>query len=149
VNKIPDDYGARIVFMAMYAKDFLGQNAEDLKSALSGKPPESQGGGTEQFASICPPDVAASRREEALRKSKESCVLPETLSAEEIQEAITERLKVIVSTKTKSLQAKGINPTIDIIPIIKEAEKSAVYLNQKKMETEQGTLAPTAPAPGL
>lgn len=145
VNSIPDDYGARIVFMAMYAKEFLNKTETDLKSALSGQRPAES---TEGFATICPPDVAASRRE-ALNKTKESCILPETLTPDQIEDAIEEKLKRIVGTKNKLLQAQGIPVEIDIQPIIASANKSAAWLKQKKIETEQGTLAPTAPAPGL
>lgn len=148
VNSIPDDYGARIVFMAIYAKEFLGKTEMDLKSALSGQRP-ADAGATENFSTICPPDIAASRREDALRKQKESCVLPESLTSEQIDEAVTDKLKRIVGTKNRLLQAKGIPVEIDIRPIIAEAKKSAAYLKQKKTETEQGTLAPTSSAPGL
>ena len=82
--------------------------------------------------------------DEELKKVVEYC---ETL--EKIEDAIEEKLKRLVGTKNKLLQAQGIPPEIDIRPLIASANKSAAWLKQKKNETEQGTLAPTAPAPGL
>jgi len=146
VQKIPIDYGARIVFMAIYAKEFLGSTEQLMRDALSGKgkvPPVEEG-----FA-ICSPDVADTRRAEKSKKGEESCELPENLTQEQIKEAVTVILKQIVAEKTTRLSQKKISPTLDILPIIKDATKSADYLNKKGKEAEEGNLEMTSSVPNL
>lgn len=146
VQKIPVDYGARIVFMAIYAKEFLGSTEQLMKDALSGNgkiPPVEEG-----FV-ICSPDVADTRRAEKSKKGQESCELPENLTPEQIKEAVTVILKQIVAEKTTLLTKKQISPTIDILPIIKDATKSADYLNKSAKKAEEGTLEMTTPVSKL
>jgi len=140
VQKIPVDYGARIVFMAIYAKDYLGSTEILMKDALSGKgkiPPPEEG-----FV-VCSPDVIDTRKAEKLKKGSESCVMPEDLSPEQIKESVTVLLKQLVAEKTTRLLAKKVDPQIDILPLIKDATKSAKYLNEKANEANEGTLQMT------
>ena len=67
LQKVPSDFGARVVLMAVYAQGFLADKEKILKDALSGNgtPPVSDG------FSVCSPDVADSRRAE---KKSESCI---------------------------------------------------------------------------
>jgi hypothetical protein len=141
VQKIPVDYGARIVFMAIFAKEYLGSTEKLMKDALDGKgkiPP------IEGFV-VCSPDVIDSRKAEKLKngKAQEACDLPEDLSPEQIKEAVTLILRQLVAEKTTVLNKKKIDPQIDILPLIKDATKSAVYLNQKGKEAEEGNLQMT------
>lgn len=149
LQKIPKDFGARVVFMAIYAKEFLTKQQTDLQDALEGKKTP----GTEGFADICTPDLAATRRAEAAKRQSESaaqaCVLPEDLDPKQIQESVTTLLKELTATKIKILTDKGIDPEIDILPLIKEASKSAEYLKKQGSAAESGTLSMSAPAPGL
>ena len=141
VQKIPVDYGARIVFMAIFAKEYLGSTETLMKDALGGKgkipPAEPEG-----FV-VCSPDVIDSRKAEKLKKGSESCEMPEDLNPEQIKEAVTLVLKQLVAEKTTVLKRKKIDPQIDILPLIKDATKSAVYLNQKGKEAEEGNLQMT------
>ncbi len=167
LQKIPVDYGARIVFMAIYAKKFLGSTEVLMKDALSGKgkvPPaegsleakkaemleklEEEGAGVEGFI-ICSPDVADTRRAEKLKKVEEACELPENLSPAEIKGAVTLLLKQLVAEKTTRLTQKRVNPQINILPYIIAATKSADYLNKTAEEAKQGTLQMTQPVAGL
>ena len=141
VQKIPVDYGARIVFMAIFAKEYLGSTEQLMKDALSGKgkiPPE------EGFV-VCSPDVIDSRKAEKLKnaKAQQACDMPEDLSPEQIKEAVTLILKQLVAEKTTILKKKQIDPQIDILPLIKDATKSANYLNQKGKEANEGNLQMT------
>jgi hypothetical protein len=112
LQKFPKDFGARIVFMAIYAKEFLGTTETTLKAALSGNgtPPIPD---TESFT-VCTPDLATSRRAEQAKKPAESCVLPEDLSPQQIDTAVTELLKDIVANKSTLLKEKKIDPKINI-----------------------------------
>jgi hypothetical protein len=149
LQKIPKDFGARVVLMAIYAKEFLGKQEDNLKSALSGQAT----GQKEGYADICTPDVIATRRAEAAKRRSESaaasCILPEDMNPKQIQESVTKLLKELVATKTKVLRDKGIDPTIDILPLIEQATKSGEYLKKQGAAAEKGTLSMTAPAPGL
>lgn len=142
VQKIPVDYGARIVFMAIFAQEYLGSTEKLMKDALDGKgkiPPAEEG-----FV-VCSPDVIDSRKTEKLKKStaNQVCDMPEDLSPEQIKEAVTLVLKQLVAEKTTVLKKKQIDPQIDILPLIKDATKSAVYLNQKAKEASEGNLQMT------
>jgi len=139
VQKIPVDYGARIVFMAIFAKEYLASTETLIKDALDGKGkiPEAEG-----FV-VCSPDVIDSRKAEKLKKGTEACDMPEDLSPAQIKEAVTVVLMKLVSEKTTVLNKKKIDPQIDILPLIKDATKSAVYLNQKGKEATEGTLQMT------
>ena len=143
VQKIPVDYGARIVFMAIFAKEYLGSTETLMKDALGGKgkipPAEPEG-----FV-VCSPDVIDSRKADKLKnaKAQQSCEMPEDLNPEQIKEAVTLVLKQLVAEKTTVLKRKKIDPQIDILPLIKDATKSAVYLNQKGKEAEEGNLQMT------
>ena len=139
VQKIPVDYGARIVFMAIFAKEYLGSTEQLMKDALDGKgkiPPE------EGFV-VCSPDVIDSRKADKLKKGQEACEMPEDMSPEQIKEAVTLILKQLVAEKTTILTRKKIDPQIDILPLIKDATKSAKYLNKKGEEAKEGTLQMT------
>jgi hypothetical protein len=152
VQKIPIDYGARIVFMAIFAQEYLGSTEKILKDALGGKgkvpPVEGAEGkeGAEGFI-VCSPDVIDSRKAEKLKKgsTNQACDMPENLTPAQISESVTLVLKQLVSEKTTFLTKKKIDPQIDILPLIKDATKSAEYLNQKGKEAEEGSLQMTDP----
>jgi len=160
LQKIPSDFGARVVFMALYARNQLVKTQITLDSNLkrmknkdikllvsqaTGEPPEPL---TEEeiaqdkqgFEPLCPPDVADTRRAERANKVKGACALPEDLSPQQIQEAVTELLKTLVATKDTTLKAKGVDPTIDIRPLIEQANKAAAALDVRKQQVEAGTL---------
>jgi hypothetical protein len=140
LQKVPSDFGARIVLMAIYAQGFLEDTEKTLKETLSGNVtlPNSEG------FSVCSPDVADSRRAEKKNKD-ETCVLPEDLSPAQIKEAVTKMLKDIVGTKTTILKSKKIDPQIDIKPILAKATKSANYIKSKTEEAQNGSLKMDAP----
>ena len=147
VQKIPVDYGARIVFMAIFAQKYLGSTEKLMKDALGGKgkvPPTEGAEETVGFV-VCSPDVIESRKAEKLKKAStnQACDMPEDLTPEQISEAVTLVLKQLVAEKTTVLTRKKIDPQIDILPLIKDATKSAEYLNQKGKEATAGTLEMT------
>jgi hypothetical protein len=143
LQKFPKDFGARIVFMAIYAKEFLGTTETTLKAALSGNgtPPVAD---TESFT-VCTPDLATTRRAEQAKKPAESCILPEDLSPEQIDKAVTELLKDIVANKSTLLKEKKIDPKINIMPLIAKAKQSLAYISKKGEEAQNGTIEMDAP----
>ena len=129
LQTIPADFGARIVFMALYARDTLKEQLTTIKHSLG-----------EGFQAICTPDVAASRRSAAQAKEAAGCTLPEDLSPAQINQAATDLLKSLVATKTSALTAKLISPTLDIAPIVKEAMSYAAQLKTYSDKAQSGTL---------
>jgi hypothetical protein len=142
IQKVPTDFGARVVFMAIYAKEFLADKENILKDTLSGDVTVPM---PEEGFVVCTPDLADTRRAERSKKSAESCTLPEDLTPEQIREAISIILKQLVSKKNTLLKEKKIDPLIDILPLIKAATKSAAYINKKSEEAQSGTLQMDGP----
>jgi hypothetical protein len=142
IQKVPTDFGARVVFMAIYAKEFLEDKEKILKDTLSGDVTVPV---AEEGFVVCTPDLADTRRAERSKKSAESCTLPEDLTPEQIHEAIAVILKQLVSRKNTALKEKKIDPLMDIRPLIKAATKSAAYINKKSEEAQSGTLQMDGP----
>lgn len=141
LQQVPSDFGARVVLMAIYAQGFLADKEQILKDALSGNgtPPVSDG------FTVCSPDVATSRRAEKKGKGEERCTLPEDLSPEDIQEAVSTLLKTLVAKKNTILKEKKIDPNTDIEALIKKANVSATYVSQKSEQAQSGTLQMDGP----
>jgi hypothetical protein len=148
LQKVPSDFGARVVLMAIFAKDFLGTTQQTLQDALSGKGTPPTESGTDGFT-VCSPDVADTRRAEKLKQAtasgNNSCVLPEDMSPQQIDDAIMSLLQKLVATKNIILKAKKIDPLIDINPLITQASASAAYIKQKSDAAQSGTLAMDSP----
>jgi hypothetical protein len=143
VQKLPSDFGARIVFMALYARDMLKNTATSMQDALAGKgAPQST---DEGFASICPPDVAQSRRLEKQKQLESSCVLPEEVGPDQIKEQITKKLEKLVAERTSILKAKDIDPLIKIKPLLDEAKVHQAYLKKTAADAESGNLQVNIP----
>jgi hypothetical protein len=186
---VPTDFGARVVFMAIFLRKKLGATARRLKEVLGnakldtderkkaiqrqneetkerlaaakveGSPfdPSTEfeedqqlEEGEEGFASICPPDVATTRRAEKLKAgtadSAATCTLPEDMTPEQIQEAVSVLLKQLVGQKSKILTEKGVDPTIELTPLLQKAKASQDYLELIQQQQEQGTLAFNLPS---
>jgi len=140
LQQVPSDFGARVVLMAIYAQGFLADKEQILKDALSGNgtPPISDG-----FV-VCSPDVATSRRSEKKGK-EERCTLPEDLSPEDIQEAVTTLLKKLVAEKNTILKDKKIDPNTNVESLIQKANVSAKYVEKKSEEAQSGSLEMDGP----
>jgi len=144
VQTIPKDFGARIVFMALYARDTLKEQLTTIKSSL-GEGFRSLnvayiGIADEGFQAICTPEAAASRKANALTAS---CTLPEDLSPQQIDQAATDLLKSLVVGKMNALNAKKISPSLNIAPIVKEALGYAAQLKDYSDKAQSGTLDPS------
>jgi hypothetical protein len=165
LQKVPADFGARVVFMALYARNQLVKTQitldgslkrlknKDIKTMVAnalGLPPEplteTEIQQDEAFVALCPPDVADTRRAEKANKQTAACALPEDMGPDQIQDAVTDFLKKIVATKDATLKSKGVDPTIDIKPIIAQAQKAAAVLDVRKSQAEAGTLTPNSVA---
>ena len=141
LQAIPADFGARIVFMALYARDTLKEQLTTIKHSLGeGFRSLNVAYTDEGFQAICTPDVAASRRSAAQAKEAAGCTLPEDLSPAQINQAATDLLKSLVATKMSALNAKLISPTLDIAPIVKEAMSYAAQLKTYSDKAQSGTL---------
>lgn len=154
LQKFPSDFGARLIFMIIYADETLANQRKVLDDALSGKKSEgfakgpAEGfakGPAEGFSVICPPDLATTRRAEKDRKALENCILPEDMTQEQIISQVDTLLLRIVATRNKELKAKGIPFNKDFTESLKRAIINAAYLKQKAAEAESGDLRPTAP----
>ncbi len=142
LQKLPSDFGARVVFMAIYARDTLKGTANSMKDALAGKgAPQSEEG----FSSICPPDVAQTRRLEKQKQLEGGCSLPEEVGPEQVKEQITKLLETLVAKKTSLLKAKDIDPLIKIKPLIDEAKVHQAYLQKTAADAESGNLQVNIP----
>ena len=144
VQTIPKDFGARIVFMALYARDTLKEQLTTIKSSL-GEGFRSLnvayiGIADEGFQAICTPEAAASRKANALTAS---CTLPEDLSPQQIDQAATDLLKSLVVGKMNALNAKKISSSLNIAPIVKEALGYAAKLKEYSDKAQSGTLDPS------
>jgi hypothetical protein len=142
LQTLPSDFGARIVFMSLYARDFLKQTEQSMKDALAGK---GSSMGTDGFANICPPDVAQTRRLEKQKQLEAGCVLPEDMGSDKIKEEVTKLLETLVAKKTSVLKAKDIDPLINVKPILDEAKQSQAYLQKQASAAESGTLQVNLP----
>lgn len=141
VQTIPKDFGARIVFMALYARDTLKEQLKTIKNSL-GEGFRSLnvayiGDADEGFQAICTPEAAASRKANALTAS---CTLPEDLSPQQINQAATDLLKSLVVGKMNALNAKNISSSLNITPIVKEALGYAAQLKDYSDKAQSGTL---------
>lgn len=141
VQTIPKDFGARIVFMALYARDTLKEQLKTIKNSL-GEGFRSLnvayiGDADEGFQAICTPEAAASRKANALTAS---CTLPEDLSPQQINQAATDLLKSLVVGKMNALNAKNISSSLNIAPIVKEALGYAAQLKDYSDKAQSGTL---------
>jgi hypothetical protein len=141
VQTIPKDFGARIVFMALYARDTLKEQLTTIKSSLGeGFRSLNVAYASEGFQAICTPEAAASRKANALTAS---CTLPEDLSPQQIDQAATDLLKSLVVGKMNALNAKKISPSLNIAPIVKEALGYAAQLKDYSDKAQSGTLDPS------
>jgi len=149
VQGIPRDFGARVVFMAIYAKEYLGNIEQTLKDALSGKGTVPQVDQSKEGFVVCTPDLADTRRAEKANKANAqaaaTCELPEDMKPEDVQNAIFDILKDLVLQKSSVLVSKKVDPNIDILPLIDAANKSAKYINEKSQQAQDGSLAMDAP----
>jgi len=141
LQKIPSDFGARVVLMAVFANQKLKDAKVNVQQALSNIPESFK---VQEGFLVCAPDVADSRRLENKGKANANanCSLPENASPQSIQETVSSLLKTLVSNKSAILKSKGIDPSIDIKPLIADARANAEYLNKKRAQAESGTLIP-------
>ena len=134
LSSLPDDFGARVVFMILFAQKTLSETEQNLKDALSGKKAAME----EAFTAICPPDVAAGKRKKQL---SDSCELPENMKTEDLIKSIQQKLQTLESTKIKVLKEKNISfSDSEVKSLFNQAIQSMNYLDEKQKETESGTL---------
>ena len=152
VQSIPEDFGARVVLMAVYADSELSSIASQMQAVIGGNvtipkvPLVSGTPAVEPFINVCPPRIAKKKRDD---NEEAACKLPESLSPQEVKEGITSVLQVLVDTKNAILQSKGIIPSINIHTHVVNAKKAATYLKQKQTEIQAGTFKLSNPIAGL
>jgi hypothetical protein len=145
LQTIPSDFGARIVLMANYANTTLENASTGLRNALSGKS-NAATMVTESFT-VCPPDVAATRRAEKAKQiqPQTQCTLPEDAKPEDIQEQVTLLLKTLVAQKNQILKENNIDPTTKISTLLQSAKTNQAYLEKQGKAAEEGTLEVNLP----
>ena len=146
VQSIPEDFGARVVLMSVYADTELTSISSQMQSALAGDitiPPIPSISSTptqEPFINVCPPRIASKKRDD---QEEASCQLPESLGPDEIRAAIDSVLQKLVVKKNSILLANFIDPKINIHTNIVNAMKAASYLKKQQNAIKSGTLAMT------
>ena len=102
LQDIPMDFGARVIFMAQFADVKLTEIAGKLKDALSSSTPLPDLTKIDTFTGeICPPDIAVKKRSDTLEAS---CILPEDMTPEQIQEAVRLVLEQLNSKKRSIIE---------------------------------------------
>ncbi len=137
LQKLPSDFGARVVLMALYARNTLQKGLTDI---LEIKNAAAQVKTQEPFTALCPPSVADTRRAERKNKEQAGCTLPEDAAPQVIKTNIEETLKKLVSEKTTILKGKDVDPFLNLDTLVNEALAYKV-----EIEKEQATLS-TLPA---
>lgn len=137
LENVPVDYGSRIVFMIVYAKEELETRVRDIDAALKGTPNK-----TESFT-VFPPTVADTRSMERLKnpspvegfeeKDKET---PE----QKQQKRVKALLDKIVKTRNDNLGGKGLSSNIDLAPYIASAQQSIAYIKDKQNKLNDGSI---------
>ena len=128
---IPDDFGARVVLMAMYADSKVGGYSAELDTAMNKKTtdmPQLSSSPSEAFMDICSTDLAIKKREN-LRE--QSCTLPETITPEQFKQAITNKLNTLSRTKDSVLTQNNVNPLTPINPLIVSVKARMQKFNQQ------------------
>ena len=157
LQDVPLDFGARVILMAQYADTKLTKLAADFKNAISGNITLPDLSAVEAFVSVCSQALANKKRTNA---EEASCSLPEDLSPQQIDEAVTTILQQIVRQKQKILlEISGkrsealLNPGLYTNPSIHQnivnAKVAAKYLSEQLDSAQAGTLMPTQPNPQL
>jgi hypothetical protein len=129
LQKVPPDFGARVVLMAVYAKDTLQKYQTEVSSSFK-----------ESFADICTPDVAETRRAEKAKKAQQGCTLPEDAKPEDIESQVTSLLQKLVEQKQKILKEKGIDLQTDIGSLVTQAKQSQKFLQEQQTKIESGNV---------
>ena len=139
LESVPVDYGSRVVFMILYAKEELETRVIDIDAALQGKPNK-----TESFT-VFPPTVSDTRSMERLKnpspvegfeekdKDKET---PE----QKQQKRVKTLLDKLVKTRNDNLSGKGLSSNIDLAPYIASAQQSIAYIKDKQNKLNDGSI---------
>jgi hypothetical protein len=147
LQSVPEDFGARVVLMVQYVEAELTTTASNLKNALNGEIqiPTLK----ESFINVCPPTLANKKRDD---RKEAACSLPEDLSPEQIQEAVTLLLQSLVAKKNTILKANLkdiLVPKKSVHQSIIDAKVAADYLKKQEESMKAGTLAISAPIAAL
>jgi len=153
LTRVPPDFGARVIFMALHARKELGRRAENIKAALQGKPTlteddfaalDKQGSSVyDGFTGVFTPTLEKSNvfeeQTEGFADSPEddSKLTPQ----ERLQKQVTKLLENLKSTKAKVLKSKGVSEFVDIAAIISSAKESSNYIAQTQAKANDGSIA--------
>jgi hypothetical protein len=129
LQKVPPDFGARVVLMAVYAKDTLQKYKTDISSSFK-----------ESFVDICTPGLAETRRAEKAKKSQQGCTLPEDAKPDEIEKQVNSLLQKLVEQKQKILKEKGISLETDIGSLVTQAKQSQKFLQEQEAKIQSGDI---------
>ena len=129
LQKLPSDFGARVVLMALYTRNTLQKALADI---IEIKNEASKITTQEPFISLCPPSVADTRRAERKTKETAGCTLPEDASPQQIKSAVEETLKKLSSEKLSILKGKNIDPLINVDTLVNEAIALKIEIDTEK-----------------
>jgi len=150
LTRIPSDFGARVVFMAMYAKKELNRRAANVRAGLKGgkvtsdaefnKMDEDSGNSLYEDFTVLPPTLKRVENWADAEEEEDKKLTPEQKLQKKRQKKVNELLDKLQTTRTKTLQAKGVSPSIDINPIIAAAKQSNDYIVSMKAKAEDGSI---------
>jgi len=152
LTRIPSDFGARVVFMAMYAKKELNRRAANVRAGLKGgkvtsdeefnKLDEESGNSLYEDFTVLPPTLKQVENwvDADADAEEDKKLTPEEKLQKKRQKKVTELLGKLQTTRTKTLQAKGVSESIDINPIIAAAKQSNDYIVSMKAKAEDGSI---------
>jgi len=127
---VPVDFGARVIFMAMYIDDTLTPMPQQIKDALDGK-------SLQGFENICTPDVIAAK---AKSQEAATCVMPADITPDQIGKSVDTITEQLQSTTANLLKSK-ISPDIlgnpeklfaDTAMRVKRAKDASDFMKSQK-----------------
>ena len=152
LTRVPSDFGARVIFMAMYAKKELNRRAANVRAGLKGgkvtsdaefnKMDEDSGNSLYEDFTVLPPTLRPVEHwaDADADEDDNPDETPEQKLQKKRQKKVTSLLENLQKTRTKTLQDKGVSASIDINPILAAAKQSNDYTVSMKAKAEDGSI---------
>jgi hypothetical protein len=144
LQSIPTDFGARVVFMIMYADENITPNEQTLKDSIQGVQDMK---GNEGFLNqaICTPDLI---RNKAENESANTCIMPSDITPAQIAVAVDTILAQLVRSRAQILLKKfgkdySVDPTkiyLDMKTRVARTQHALDYINEQKEQADKSGL---------
>ena len=142
LQSIPTDFGARVVFMIIYADENITPNEQTLKDSIQGVQDMK---GNEGFQGICTPDLI---RNKAEHDSAESCIMPSDITPAQIAVAVDTILTQLLRSRAQILLKKfgkdySLDPTkiyLDMKTRVARTQHALDYIKEQKDQADKSGL---------